>query len=84
MVKQLRPLSGPQFSHGSKAGERGLVISKILLCSKILCSVAVQQEVVKHWPLPRKAIGYCSLKGLAVHLQGCLSNEVGQNGPARY
>lgn len=48
-------LSSPMLN---EVGERGLMISKILPGSKILCSVAVWQEVVKHWLLPRKAFGY--------------------------
>jgi len=42
-----------------------LMISEIPFHSKILCSVAVQQEVVKHWPLPpEKPWGILLIKGI--------------------
>ena len=48
-----------------------LMISEIPLHSKILCSVAVQQEVVKHWPLPlEKGWGILLIKGISCPFAG--------------
>ena len=48
-----------------------LMISEIPLHSKILCSVAVQQEVVKHWPLPlEKPWGILLIKGISCPFAG--------------
>ena len=53
----LFPSLGVSFHMENDVGG-GLMISEILFCSKILCSVAVQQEVVKRASSPRKALGY--------------------------
>lgn len=48
-----------------------LMISEIPLHSKILCSIAAQQEVVKHWPLPpEKPWGILLIKGISCPFAG--------------